>query len=282
MSEQPLSNSHALNPFKSNAKQLTELLEMTELIESLVEPIHEHYWHTFHHVNPAHQSQSNFNDSKLNLNSNHGSTPASSLQNPQASIWNRQGFTPIPQTPSPTDLDHDLVGSDPQFEVDAQHETTETPVLSASQEIESVDRMYAEDLPSLDEQEDSIESFVPLTERLMRTNQELNNEQDRELDDSSVPQALDELYDDFPSLSAPSANTFHPSNSSHQMPSVVVPLRITPPPFDPELHAIIAPAPLQTKTKTPWGRIALVSLISLIIGGAIAYGFLSELASFIN
>jgi hypothetical protein len=278
MSEQPLSNSHALSPFKSNAEKLNKLLDMTELVESLIEPIHEHYWQTFHHVNPAHQSRSSFNDSKFKLNSSDGSTPASSLQNPQASIWNRQGFTPIPQTPSQADLDHDLSGSDRQFEVDAQYETTETPVLSASQEIESVDRMYAEDLPSVDEQE----AFVPLTERLMRTNQELSNEQDRALHDSSVPQALDELYDDFPSLSAPSASTLHLTNSSHQTPSVVVPLRITPPPFDPELHAIIAPAPLQTKTKTPWGKIILVSLISLIIGGAIAYGFLSELASFIN
>lgn len=278
MTEQPLSNSHALSPFKSNAEKLNKLLDMTELVESLIEPIHEHYWQTFHHVNPAHQSRSSFNDSKLKLNSSHGSTPTSSLQKPQASIWNRQGFTPIPQMPSQADLDHDLVGSDRQFEVDAQYETTETPVLSASQEIESVDSVYAEDLSSLDEQE----AFVPLTERLMRTNQELSNEQDRALHDSSVPQALDELYDDFPSLSAPSASPLHLTNSSHQTPSVVVPLRITPPPFDPELHAIIAPAPLQTKTKTPWGKIVLVSLISLIIGGAIAYGFLSELALFIN
>ena len=62
----------------------------------------------------------------------------------------------------------------------------------------------------------------------------------------------------------------------------MMPLRITPPPFDPELHAIVAPAPLKNKTGTPWLKIIFVSIVSLLIGGLIAYGFLSDLASFVD
>lgn len=200
---------------------------------------------------------------------------------PTASIWNRDGFTPLPQI---------MTGEESSEESTAQVNdsasmTPTPPALNAFEELTPkaapVPTAQFTAVSFLQNQEDE-ELFVPLEQKLQRQH-ELDLVQEREEPDSSIPQSLDDLYEMSPPQPfvplTPSPNTLN-TNQNQGLP--VLPLKLDSSLADPELHAIVAPAPLNSKKRNSWQLVILVSLICLSLGALLAYFFLPELALFIK
>jgi hypothetical protein len=270
-----LSKSFDLTPGTSIARatdeKLLRLLNMSDLIERSLHPLHQRYWSelgrsSVHREIAPRSSSIHTHDAGPSITAGDASPQSSSALQKRhvpspASIWNREGFTPLPYSPQ---------------EVDQRGSTSDEPLLRRSNSVQ------IESSTAVGQAHEEI--FVPIAERLLQTEGESLNIS-REEPDSSVPQALDDLYNElpvYPRASMLSTPIDQDDDDDTDLNVPALPLRITPPPFDPELHATIAPAPLETKQSSSISKIIFVSLLCLLIGGFIAYAFLYDLAEFMR
>lgn len=274
-----LSKSFDLTPGTSIARatdeKLLRLLNMSDLIERSLHPLHQRYWRelgrsSVHRELSPRSSSIHTQDAVPSITAGDASTQSSatpqkglvsSSASSPASIWNREGFTPLPYSPQ---------------DIDQRGSTSDKPLLHRSNSLQ------IESSTVVGQAHEEI--FVPIAEKLLQTEDESLNIS-REEPDSSVPQALDDLYNElpvYPRASVLSTSIDQDDDDDTDLNVPALSLRITPPPFDPELHAAIAPAPLETKQSSSVSKIVFVSLLCLLIGGFIAYAFLYDLAEFMR
>lgn len=116
-----------------------------------------------------------------------------------------------------------------------------------------------------------LQEFTSVAERLMQA-QERAAEGVYSGLDSTQPAPLDDLYEsitpNFPSIVSRPVSFVETSDQDYNSTSQA---SLT------SLHIIKAPEPLMSSNKTSWGKLILVSLVSLMIGGAIAHFLLQDL-----
>ena len=207
---------------------------------------------------------------------------ASSATN-HSSIWSREGFTPasrldeysIPETSLSSRLQSamgiDKASSDQSVPQSPSHHLQplkELTELSTAAENESQNRsqLMTDELIDVSASDAEIEEFTSVAERLMQA-QERSLDRGRPVLDSSRPEPLEEFYEAVtPPLSSVvnTSRVFRERYQDDGYTSSVQP-RLTP------LHIVKVPEPLATQRKVSWGKMVIVSLISLMIGGVIAH-----------
>lgn len=183
-------------------------------------------------------------------------------------LWSRDGFTPIPRSmalsedaPPPKRDGRGDHHSSPNLSV--QSASNDAQLMSEPLPAHAALGNSYESLPDPSASDQELETFTTVAERLMRA-QERSESERREPEDSSRPSPLDELYESSQSLLPPT--------------SLVSRARMGDSDETTDISGYyVAPEPLRAQSKTPWGKMILVSLLSIGIGALIAYGALGKL-----
>ena len=262
-------------------EHLNRLLKVSESLELSIEPLHQRYRSEFspklhqaamiakegHRQDVDHRS-SGLEPNQLHQVKHSDVKTGHHKHTSSSSIWNREGFTPLPSV---------LMADEERNDV-FQPVQVEAESVQADVRVEMLEKLDSVDMSPGPVSEDS---FVPIADRV-KMNEKGSAEVLYTDPDSSIPQPLEALYDELsPGPQRLFESSELPQTASHPA-DPIVPLRLTPPPFDPELHAVVAPARLKPKRKSALPLVFLVALVCLTLGGLIAFTFLHDLASFVK
>ena len=270
---------------RGSVEHLTYLLKVSERLEGSLQNIHREYAHQLPQMFKLSEKSQFSLVAERQAQSRMESPPITQEivdKSSVASIWNREGFTPLPQGFERDDLH----SPKPSQVFESVDHSSEEPLYLAHQQrdeglVEAEKKGVVDGLLIAEAKEEE-EVFIPIADRLMM-NAKLDRSELHDEPDSSVPQPLEALYDDFsPSPQGLFVHTKTSVPTDSDMGEEVIPIRLSPPPFDPELHAVLAPAPLENKRRSPLPMMFVVALICLLVGGLIAFTLLHDLATYVK